>query len=209
MKLPTTLPAWQELQTLAGNPTPHLRELLADPHRAQRMSATAAGITLDTSRQRLTPAIQHALLELAEQSDVAAQRDAMFRGDTINTTEDRPVLHVALRGDPLHAGPWGNAVQGDVHRELARVCEFAQALTAGAVLGFSGEAITDVVNIGIGGSDLGPRMAIDWPPPPCPASACTASPTRTPGLCGACCAGSMPDAPSSWSPARLSPPRKR
>ncbi|MES2840595.1 MAG: glucose-6-phosphate isomerase [Pseudomonadota bacterium] len=189
MNLPTTLPAWQELQTLAANPTPHLRELLADPHRAQRMGATAAGITLDTSRQRLTPAIQHALLALAEQSEVAAQRDAMFRGDTINTTEGRPVLHVALRGDPLHAGPWGNAVQGDVHRELARVCEFAQALNAGAVLGFSGEAITDVVNIGIGGSDLGPRMAID-------ALAHLAAPA-VPGIRVHCV--SNPDAWALWS----------
>ena len=161
MKLPTTLPAWQQLQTLAASPTPHLRELLTDTHREHRMTASAAGITLDASRQRLTPAIQQALLALAEQSDVAGQRDAMFRGDTINTTEDRPVMHVALRGDPLHAGPWGNAVQADVQRELARVCDFAQALNAGAVLGFSGETITDVVNIGIGGSDLGPRMAIE------------------------------------------------
>ncbi|MDP2986658.1 MAG: glucose-6-phosphate isomerase, partial [Hydrogenophaga sp.] len=98
MKLPTTLPAWQQLQTLAASPTPHLRELLTDTHREHRMTASAAGITLDASRQRLTPAIQQALLALAEQSDVAGQRDAMFRGDTINTTEDRPVLHVALRG---------------------------------------------------------------------------------------------------------------
>ena len=161
MKLPTTLPAWPQLQALAASPTPHLRELLIDPHRAQRTSLSAAGITLDASRQRTTPAIQQALLALAEQSDLAAQRDAMFRGDAINATEGRPVLHVALRGDPLHAGPWGPTVQSDVHRELARVCDFARDLNAGAVLGFAGDAITDVVNIGIGGSDLGPRMAND------------------------------------------------
>ncbi len=189
MKLPTTLPAWQALKTLAATPTPHLRELLTDTHREHRMGLSAAGITLDASRQRTTPAIQQALLALAEQSEVSAQRDAMFRGDTINTTEDRPVLHVALRGDPLRAGPWGNTVQADVQRELARVCDFAQALNAGAVLGFSGEAITDVVNIGIGGSDLGPRMAID-------ALAHLAAPA-VPGVRVHCV--SNPDAWALWS----------
>lgn len=162
MTLPTTLPAWAQLQSLAGAPQPHLRDVLpADAGRAERMTLHAAGITLDASRQRTSPAIQQALLALAEQAGVAAQRDAMFRGEHINHTEDRPVLHVALRGDPLHTGPWGAPVQSEVQRELARVCDFAEALRAGAVRGHSGEAITDVVNIGIGGSDLGPRMAAD------------------------------------------------
>lgn len=162
MTLPTTLPAWAQLQSLAGAPQPHLRDVLpADAGRAERMTLHAAGITLDASRQRTSPAIQQALLALAEQAGVAAQRDAMFRGEHINHTEDRPVLHVALRGDPLHTGPWGAPVQREVQRELARVCDFAEALRAGAVRGHSGEAITDVVNIGIGGSDLGPRMAAD------------------------------------------------
>jgi glucose-6-phosphate isomerase len=162
MTLPTTLPAWAQLQSLAGAPQPHLRDVLpADAGRAERMTLHAAGITLDASRQRTSPAIQQALLALAEQSDLAAQRDAMFRGEHINHTEDRPVLHTALRGDPLHTGPWGAQVQSEVQRELARVCDFAEALRAGAVRGHSGEAITDVVNIGIGGSDLGPRMAAD------------------------------------------------
>ncbi|MDM7944429.1 MAG: glucose-6-phosphate isomerase [Hydrogenophaga sp.] len=189
MKLPTTLPAWQQLDSLAASPTPHLRELLADSHREHRMGASAAGITLDASRQRITPAIQQALQSLAEQSDLTAQRDAMFRGDTINATENRPVLHVALRGDPLHAGPWGPAVQADVQRELARVCDFAQDLNAGAVLGHSGEVITDVVNIGIGGSDLGPRMAIE-------ALAHLAAPA-VPGVRVHCV--SNPDAWALWS----------
>ena len=161
MNLPTTLPAWARLQALAAAPTPHLRELLADTGRATRFTHSAAGITLDASRQRLTPDIEHALLELAQQSQVAEQRDAMFRGDVINATEGRPVLHVALRGDPLHTGPWGKQVQTDVQREINRVCDFAEALSAGAVRGHTGEAITDVVNIGIGGSDLGPRMAVE------------------------------------------------
>lgn len=162
MTLPNTLPAWARLQSLAGAPQPHLRELLpADAGRAERMALRAAGITLDASRQRVSPAIQQALLALAEQAGVTEQRDAMFRGEHINATEDRPVLHVALRGDPLHTGPWGADVQKAVQIELARVCDFAEALRAGTVLGHSGEAITDVVNIGIGGSDLGPRMAAD------------------------------------------------
>ncbi len=161
MKLPTTLPAWSRLQTLAAAPAPHLRELLAEPGRATRLTHSAAGITLDASRQRVTPEIERALLDLAEQSELAAQREAMFRGDAINGTENRPVLHVALRGDALHTGPWGAAVQAEVQRELARVCDFAEALGAGAVRGYTGEAITDVVNIGIGGSDLGPRMAVE------------------------------------------------
>ncbi|WP_439588065.1 glucose-6-phosphate isomerase [Hydrogenophaga sp.] len=161
MNLPDTLPAWTRLQTLASAPTPHLRELLAEPGRATRLTHSAAGITLDASRQRLTPEIERALLELAQQSNLAEQREAMFRGDAINATEGRPVLHVALRGDPLHTGPWGKKVQTDVQHEINRVCDFAEALGAGAVRGYTGEAITDVVNIGIGGSDLGPRMAVE------------------------------------------------
>ena len=162
MTPPSTLPAWAQLQSLAGAPQPHLRDVLpADQSRAERMGLKVAGITLDASRQRLSPPIQQALVALADQSGVVAQRDAMFRGERINTTEDRPVLHVALRGDPLHTGPWGAEVQKDVQRELARVCDFAEALRAGTVLGHGGDAITDVVNIGIGGSDLGPRMAAD------------------------------------------------
>ncbi|MEP6589303.1 MAG: glucose-6-phosphate isomerase [Polaromonas sp.] len=159
---PLQLPAWQQLATLAATAQPHLRdELAAEPDRAQRLSASAAGITLDASRQRISPPIQSALLALAEQAGVAAHRDAMFRGEPINQTEKRPVLHVALRGDPQQAGPWGAVVQADVQRELDRVCAFAESLRAGQVLGHTGEAITDVVNIGIGGSDLGPRMAAD------------------------------------------------
>jgi glucose-6-phosphate isomerase len=156
---PTQLPAWQQLGKLADEPQPHLRDLLStDTGRAQRLSATASGITLDASRQRVTPAIHNALLALAEQAQVGAQRDAMFRGDLINLTENRPVLHVALRGQ---SGPWGEAISTDVARELDRVCVFADGVRSGAVTGHSDQAFTDVVNIGIGGSDLGPRMAAD------------------------------------------------
>ncbi|WP_291010374.1 glucose-6-phosphate isomerase [Hydrogenophaga sp.] len=156
---PTQLPAWPQLTELAAAPLPHLRELLStDAGRAKRLSATAAGITLDASRQRITPTIHSALIALAEQAQVGAQRDAMFRGDPINLTENRPVLHVALRGQ---SGPWGEAISADVARELDRVCTFADGVRSGAITGHSDEPFTDIVNIGIGGSDLGPRMAAD------------------------------------------------
>jgi glucose-6-phosphate isomerase len=156
---PSALPAWQTLTQLAAAPQPHLRDVLkSDAGRAQRMRVSAAGLTLDASRQRLSPAIEAALLALAEQAGVAQQRDAMFRGDVINTTEKRPVLHVALRGQ---AGPWGEAISADVARELDRMCAFADGVRIGSITGHSNEPFTDIVNIGIGGSDLGPRMAAD------------------------------------------------
>jgi glucose-6-phosphate isomerase len=156
---PTQLPAWQELGKIAGKPRPHLRDLLTtDTGRAQRLTNSAAGITLDASRQRLEPAIEKALLALAEEARIVPQRDAMFRGEPINLTENRPVLHVALRGQK---GPWGDAISADVARELDRVCAFADGVRTGAITGHSDLAFTDIVNIGIGGSDLGPRMAAD------------------------------------------------
>jgi len=161
MQLPIHLPAWQRLSQLAAEPQPHLRDLLDhDAERAERLRLQAVGITLDASRQRLTPAIEQALVELAVQSDVAGQRDAMFRGEPINATEGRAVLHVALRGGDT-PGPWGAAISAQVGRELDRMCDFAEAVRAGAVTGHTGETITDVVNLGIGGSNLGPHMACD------------------------------------------------
>ena len=161
MTQPTTLPAWHSLERLATQAQPpHLRHLLAEPGRAERLSWSVAGLTLDASRQRLTPAVEQALLELAAQSGLAERREAMFRGDAINTTEDRPVLHVALRGGEA-GGPWGNQIHAQVQRELDRVCRFAEEVRAGSVRGHANDAFTDVVNIGIGGSDLGPRMAAD------------------------------------------------
>ncbi len=155
---PTELPAWQTLTQHAGA-TPHLRDLLdSDAGRVQRLTLSAAGITLDASRQRLTPAIEQALQALAAEAQLGQQRDAMFRGDHINLTEDRPVLHVALRGEQ---GPWGAAISADVARELDRTCRFADEVRSGACRSSTDETFTDVVNIGIGGSDLGPRMAAD------------------------------------------------
>lgn len=159
---PLTLPAWQTLTQQAAQPTPHLRDLFAqDAARPARMTVEGAGITLDFSRQRITPGILHDLVALAEQADVAGQREAMFSGAAINATERRSVLHVALRGDPVGAAPWGTAIRDAVQHELARVCDFAERVRNGQLAGFRGEPVTDVVNIGIGGSDLGPRMAAD------------------------------------------------
>jgi glucose-6-phosphate isomerase len=156
---PTRLPAWQQLQTMAAAAQPHLRHLLDDDTgRAARMTVEVAGIRFDATRQRVTGEVMATLLALAEQAQVGAQREAMFRGDPINLTENRPVLHVALRGG---VGPWGDAISQDVASELDRVCAFADAVRTGAVTGHSDVNFTDVVNIGIGGSDLGPRMAAD------------------------------------------------
>ena len=166
--------AWQQLQALASACPGHLRDLLIQPGRADGLQYHAAGLSLDASRQRVTPEILAALHALADESHVLAQAHAMFRGEKINRTEDRAVLHVALRGSEQADPPWGNEISAAVSAELNRYCRFAEQLRAGACTGFGGERITDVVNLGIGGSDLGPRMATDalWPsadgfrPPP-------------------------------------------
>jgi len=171
MPSPTTLPAWQQLARLAALPQPHLRERLAQPGReALQAAAAGTGLRLDFSRQAFDGAIWSALLQLAREARVEAQRDAMFAGEVINTSEQRAVLHVALRGAPGASGPdapWGADVQQQVQGELDRVCAFADRVRAGAVNSSTGAAFTDVVSIGIGGSDLGPRMAADALAPWC------------------------------------------
>lgn len=171
MTSPTTLPAWQTLTEFAALPQPHLRERLTQPGReAMQAAADGTGIRLDFTRQAFDGAIWAALLQLAREAQVEAQRDAMFRGDTINTSEHRAVLHVALRGTPGATGdaaPWGAQIQQLVQNELDRVCAFADRVRAGDVKSSTGAAFTDVVNIGIGGSDLGPRMAADALAPLC------------------------------------------
>lgn len=171
MTSPTTLPAWQTLTQFAALPQPHLRERLTQPGReTMQAAADGTGIRLDFTRQAFDDAIWSALVQLAREAGVEAQRDAMFRGDIINTSEQRAVLHVALRGTPGATGPdapWGSEVQQLVQNELDRVCAFADRVRAGAVKSSTGAAFTDVVNIGIGGSDLGPRMAADALAPWC------------------------------------------
>ncbi|WP_439114915.1 glucose-6-phosphate isomerase [Hydrogenophaga sp.] len=171
MTSPTALPAWQQLAALAALPQPHLRERLAQPQRsAMQATAEGTGIRVDFTRQAFDGSVLSALLQLAGEAQVEAQRDAMFRGDTINTSEQRAVLHTALRGTPGATGnqaPWGASIQHLVQAELDRVCAFADRVRTGDVKGSTGLPITDVVNIGIGGSDLGPRMAADALAPLC------------------------------------------
>lgn len=155
-------PSWQRLQALAAQPLPHLRELLSrpDPQRDAALQLEAAGLRLDARRQQVTPEIMRALLDLARESQVAEQALALRRGEPINATEGRPVLHPALRGGALADPPWGAAVAQQVARELERFLDAAERIRDGRWRGHTGERITDVVNLGIGGSDLGPRMAV-------------------------------------------------
>ncbi len=151
--------AWQQLHALAQANQAPLRELLKDKQRHDELQFNADGLNLDASHQRVNAEVMHALLALAEESGVMAQAQAMFRGDAINVTEKRAALHVALRGSEQAEPPWGKEITTVVSTELNRYCSFAEQLRAGACTGFGGERITDVVNLGIGGSDLGPRMA--------------------------------------------------
>jgi glucose-6-phosphate isomerase len=138
-----------------------LRELFAeDPGRAQRLTGTAGDLYLDYSKHRVTDETLRLLLALAEKAGVPGRIEAMFRGDHINVTEDRAVLHVALRAPesvPLTVD--GQDVTADVHAVLAKMRGFADRVRSGEWTGHTGERITAVVNIGIGGSDLGPAMA--------------------------------------------------
>ncbi len=141
----------------------HLRELFADdPARAERMTLEAAGLTLDYSKNRITDATVKLLLALAEQSGLRARIDAMFRADRINVTENRAVLHVALRA-PRGASIVidGENVVPQVHAVLDKMADFSERVRNGGWKGHTGKRIRNVINIGIGGSDLGPVMAYE------------------------------------------------
>ena len=130
------------------------------PDRAERFSAEGAGLFLDYSKNRITDETLRLLLQLAEERGVAKRRDAMFAGEKINTTERRAVLHVALRaprGTRIEVD--GADVVPDVHKVLDAMADFATRLRSGAFTGHTGKRIRNVVNIGIGGSYLGPEMA--------------------------------------------------
>jgi glucose-6-phosphate isomerase len=158
----TATPAWTALTSHhAQIKDAHLRKLFADdPGRAERFSAEGAGLFLDYSKNRITDETVRLLLQLAEERGVAKRRDAMFAGEKINATERRAVLHVALRS------PRGSriAVDGvdvvpDVHKVLDAMADFSSRIRSGAFTGHTGKRIRNVVNIGIGGSYLGPEMA--------------------------------------------------
>jgi len=141
----------------------HLRDLFAaDPARGETLAVEAGDLYLDYSKNRLTDETVRLLLALAERAGLRAKIDAMFAGERINVTEDRPVLHVALRMPPDRSIVVdGQDVVAEVHAVLAKMREFATRLRAGEWRGYTGSRITTVVNIGIGGSDLGPAMAYE------------------------------------------------
>ncbi len=160
----TERPAWKTLKahydTVRGL---HLRKLFADdPRRGEQMTAEAAGIYLDYSKNRITAETLRLLLDLAEVVGLRARIDAMFRGEKINVSEQRAVLHVALRA-PRDATILvdGENVVPEVHAVLDRMADFADRIRGGEWKGYTGKRVRNVVNIGIGGSDLGPAMAYE------------------------------------------------
>ena len=141
----------------------HLRDLFAqDPERGERMTVEAVGLYLDYSKNRITDETLKLLFQLATESGLRERIAAMFRGDKINVTEKRAVLHVALRA-PKEASILvdGKNVVPEVHEMLGRMADFAERVRSGAWKGHTGKRIRNVVNIGIGGSDLGPVMAYE------------------------------------------------
>ncbi len=160
---PTTTQAWARLRELAASFEPDLRGwFAADQDRVPRLSFTAADLHVDLSKALVDDDVLEALLALADEVDVTGRRDAMFSGEHVNVTEDRAVLHTALRL-PADAELVvdGQDVVDDVHATLQRVYDFADQVRSGEWRGVTGERIRTVVNIGIGGSDLGPVMAYE------------------------------------------------
>jgi len=163
----TTLPrrqAWKALQAhYKSMQATHLRTMFADdPQRGSRMSVEAIGVFLDYSKNRITDETIRLLVQLAEESGLREGIEAMFRGEKINVTENRAVLHVALRA-PREASIMvdGENVVPKVHAVLDRTAAFSQRVRSGEWKGYTGKPIRNVVNIGIGGSDLGPVMAYE------------------------------------------------
>jgi glucose-6-phosphate isomerase len=157
--------SWQALeQHHAAIGERHLRDLFADdPDRGERLSAEAAGIYLDYSKNRVTDETMRLLLELARESELEQHRDRMFRGERINVSEGRSVLHVALRmpkGSSLVVDD-GVDVVAQVHSVLERMGDFAERVRSGRWRGHTGKPVRNVINVGIGGSDLGPVMAYE------------------------------------------------
>ena len=157
-------PAWQALiqhQRHIGEQ--HMRELFAsEPQRFERFSLRLGDILFDYSKNRITEQTMHLLVALAQQAGLAERMEAMFRGEKINLTEGRAVLHTALRNRgnaPIYVD--GQDVMPEVNRVLAHMRRFSQAVRSGEWKGCTGKPISDIVNIGIGGSDLGPKMVCE------------------------------------------------
>ena len=160
----TESPEWRALDAhFAELRDVHLRDLFAaDPARGERLTVEADGLYLDYSKNRITDETLRLLVALAHRAGLRDRIDAMFRGEKINVTEDRAVLHVALRA------PEGAVIEVDgvnvvpqVHAVLRKMADFSERVRSGAWIGHTGKRVRNVVNIGIGGSDLGPHMAYD------------------------------------------------
>jgi glucose-6-phosphate isomerase len=160
----TKLAAWQALEAHYPKVRDlHLRKLFADdPKRGERLAAEAVGIYFDYSKHRITDETLRLLLQLAEEAGLRARIDAMFRGEKINVTEKRAVLHVALRAPKGHSIVVdGEDVVPQVHAVLDKMADFSNRVRSGEWKGHTGKPIRNVINIGIGGSDLGPVMAYE------------------------------------------------
>jgi glucose-6-phosphate isomerase len=160
----TARPAWKALDAHhARMRGVHLRQLFADdPKRGERLAAEAAGLYLDYSKHRITDETLRLLVALAEEVGLRERIDAMFRGEKINVTEQRAVLHVALRALPDQSIVVdGKNIVPDVHAVLDRMEDFSGSVRSGAWKGHTGKRIRNVINVGIGGSDLGPVMAYE------------------------------------------------
>lgn len=159
---PTSTPAWSTLTDLHSSFTPDFRAWFEDPDRAEKFTFHVGDLLVDMSKSYLTDELLAALLDLAKETRVEERRDAMYRGERINVTEDRSVLHTALRrpaGDEIVVD--GVNVVDQVRSEIEKVYEFATKVRSGQWLGATGKPITTVVNVGIGGSDLGPVMVYE------------------------------------------------
>jgi glucose-6-phosphate isomerase len=162
---PTTTPAWSRLAAAAQDLSPDLRRWFADdPQRAERFTFDAGDLRVDMSKNLITDAIVSDLVELGREVGLESRRDAMYAGERINVTENRAVLHTALRR-PRGVSPLlevdGQDVDGDVHAVLDSVYAFAERVRSGEWVGVTGKRIETIINIGIGGSDLGPVMVYE------------------------------------------------
>jgi len=160
----TSRPAWKALESHHAHICDvHLRQLFADdPERGERFTVEAAGLYLDYAKHRITDETLRLLVALAEEAELPRRIEAMFGGEAINTTEDRAVLHVALRApEDRVITVDGENVAPEVHAVLDRMAGFAEKVRSGEWTGHTGKRIRKVVNIGIGGSDLGPVMAYE------------------------------------------------
>ncbi|MBF2718979.1 glucose-6-phosphate isomerase [Psychrobacter sp. NG254] len=151
---------WQQLRTLAKQPWSLVELFAQDDNRAKQFSLQAGALYMDYSKQRIDTTVLSSLLNLADSCDLSARINALMQGAMVNTSEERAALHTALRlPESAKLDVDGQNVVADVHHSLSQVARLSERVRQGTWRGFSGKAITDVVNIGVGGSDLGPLMA--------------------------------------------------